>query len=211
MSRKREQELKYRLPRRADFLELRDGARWGPRSEPELQVNHYFDTAESRLLRSRILLRIREVKGTFVLTIKFGREVRPGYFDSLELEAEIERGLALAAASEPDALLRSPLEPIAELLRRTGPLQLISVGRLTNERVRREAAGHVLEVDRMQFPDGSESHELEIETEDAAGAAEWIQGEAARAGLLLEPMSLTKLEQLLAWRRARLPDPHGGP
>jgi uncharacterized protein YjbK len=56
----REKELKFHIASREDFRRLRDDPAWGTKSEPERQVNHYFDSSDRRLVRSRVLLRLRE-------------------------------------------------------------------------------------------------------------------------------------------------------
>jgi uncharacterized protein YjbK len=201
----REVELKLRIPRREDFLSLRDDPRWGTRREPERQVNHYFDTPDGRLVRSRVLLRVREEGGRCVLTLKCGSEVRPGLFDSLEIEEEIESAALEAALRRPATLLDLPLNAIDELKRHHGRpslIALIAAGRLENERVKRETGDVVLDVDRIIFPDGSEAYELEIETDDPPHAEAWILATLAPCGIILEPQRLTKLEQLLQWRGA---------
>jgi uncharacterized protein YjbK len=203
MSSGRECELKYRIVRREDFLDLRDGARWGARRAPESQINHYFDTPDKLLPKSGILLRIRETRGRFLLTLKCATEVRPGYFDSLELEAELDPVVARAALLEPNTLWEMPLTPLDELRRRCGQMALVAIGQLANERVRREVEGHGLEIDRLQFPDGSETHELEIEiaSDEVAAAQAWVQHRVVGGGILLEPETKSKLERFLVWKR----------
>lgn len=202
MSSGRECELKYRIVRRADFLDLRDGSRWGVRCQPEAQINHYLDTREGLLPASRMLLRIRETTGRFLLTLKCGQEVRPGYFESLEFEADLPPQVARDALGQPEILWDLGLEPLDELERRSGRIVLVPAGQLANERVRRELEGHSLEIDRLRFPDGSETHELELETEAVAAAEAWVQDRIIASGILLAPETCTKMERFLAWQRS---------
>lgn len=204
MSQGRELELKFRLPRRADFLKLRDGPEWGERLVPRRQVNHYFDTADGRFARSRILLRIRREPGGDVMTLKCGEEKSPGVFDSLELEQDLDATTLQAALERPDVLWELQVPPVEELRRRVGAPPLVSVGFLENERVERRVGGRRLEVDRMTFADGRELHELELETEDAGEEAAWVRREIAGRGILLVPERRTKLELFLAWKSGRL-------
>src|SRR5262249_24104274 len=156
-----------------EFLSLRDAASWGQRGPAVPQLNYYFDTEDLKLARSRAMLRIRSA-GDCVLTLKCGPEGRPGYFDSLELEAEIRQGALAAPLRKPGWILDLLLPPIEELKRRFGRLEVSLLGTLQNERVRRTIDGLVLEVDRITFPDGSEIFELEIETDDILRAEAWV-------------------------------------
>lgn len=194
MKAEREVELKFKIASRGDFLDLRDSPQWGKRGTEKGQVNHYFDTVDLRLVKAGALLRIRE-EGDCTLTLKCGREVSPGLFDSREIDSPIGWRILKAAMEEPRSLLDLPLDPIHELKERFGLPPLIFVGTLTNERVRRDHGGFRLEVDRLIFPDRSEEYELEIETHDTGGAMELV----SRLGLRLEPQRLTKLERLLRW------------
>lgn len=204
MSGARECELKLRIARQSDFLDLRDGPRWGGRAAPERQVNHYFDTLDLELARQRVLLRIRDRDGErCVLTLKCGREVAPGSFDSLELEGEVPSSVLRAALQDPMSILDLRLPAIDELVRRLGRPQLVLAGTLLNERVRRWIGGWTLEVDRVTFPDGSESYELEVESEDQGRLRRWVDEELMAKGLALEPQRRTKFEQLLDWLAAR--------
>jgi len=202
----RERELKYSIPRVEDWRAIRDAPDWGERGSPEVHRNFYFDTEGRDLVRNGSLLRIRVSGAACVLTLKHGREVTPGYFDSAELEAQVAPEALESAVALPASLLDLDMEPIRELLRLHGRPALVFLGTLENERVRRrvEAGGAgelVLEVDRMRFPDGSEAHELEIEVgaDQADPAAEWILDKARRRGIRLEPERATKLERFLAW------------
>jgi len=199
----REKELKFLIASREDFRRLRDDPAWGTRSEPERQVNHYFDSSDRRLVRARVLLRLREEGIRVVLTLKCGTEVRPGFFDSLEIEEEVDPGVLARALEEPESLVDLPLAAIAELQRRFGRPPLVVAGTLVNERVRRETgvgpSNLVLEVDRLLFPDGSEAYELEIETSDPPRAEAWVHDTIIAAGVRLEPQRMTKMERFLEW------------
>lgn len=201
MSGPRERELKLRIASLDAFLDLRDGTRWGTRSTPQRQVNHYFDTGDLLLARRRILLRIREAAGC-VLTLKCGREVSPGSFDSLELERDVDRAVLARALADPATILDLGIAPVGELLRRVGRIPLVVAGTLVNERVRRGVGGWTLEVDRVTFPDGTESFEVEIETEDVERLELWVERELLGRGICVGPQRRTKLEQLIGWRSA---------
>ncbi len=203
----RERELKLEIQRREDYLELRDGAAWGTRAAPERQINHYFDTPDDALLKSRTLLRIREESSKCLLTLKCGAEVRPGFFDSLELESEVSPAALAEALDRPEAMLDWPHEALLELKRRFGRPRLRVSGRLENERVRREVAGERLDVDCLRFPDGSEAYELEIETQDLDRTQTWLTAALRSKGIHLEPQRQTKMERYRRWRQAHEDSP----
>jgi hypothetical protein len=219
----REREIKLRLPSPEAFMSLRDGAGWGARAAPGLQVSHYFDTAGHDLARSRALLRIRREiptrssTGDLVLAFKHAEASRPGFFDSVEVEAPVGEPVLAAALEDPSSLLDLSLAPVTELSRRFERPALAWTGRLENERVRRTLEPGrappgwrrpvVLEVDRVVFPGGIEEHELEVELgpgTDARAAEAWLLDELRARGIVAEPEPFTKLERLL--RRAA-----GGP
>ena len=210
MTHDREAELKFMIRRRRDYLSLRDDPRWGSREPPVRQANHYFDTQDLALARAGVLLRIRETNRC-VLTLKCGIQVEPGFFDSLEIESVVPREVLVTALESPPSLLGLDLPPIAELGRRFPALDLVVAGTLENERARRVVEGIVLEIDRLSFPDGTQSYELEIETEDRRGVAAWVETELSKAGIRLEPQPLTKFEQLLEWRSRKESGPRTGP
>jgi CYTH domain-containing protein len=205
----RERELKLRLPSREAFVRLRDGPGWGTPSAPERQVSHYFDTVGHALALSRALVRIRE-GASRVLTFKHGEEQLPGFFDSVEIEAEVGEDVLAAALRDPESLLDVPTAPVAELRKRFGRPPLGWTGRLENERVRRSIepgratpAGTrplILEIDRVVFPDGLEEHELEVELgegDDPGAVQAWVLESLRAQGIAAEPERLTKLERLL--------------
>jgi uncharacterized protein YjbK len=218
MAQDRERELKYRIPARADFLHLRDAPEWGARQAPKRQVNHYFDTPDLALARAHVLLRVREEsrppanaapedsgrQTAYRLTVKCAEEARPGYFDSLELEAELSEAVFQQALADPASLLDLPLAPLAEIRRRFGKPALAVIGRLENERVERSAIPGApfaaFEVDRLGFGDGGEEYELEVEVDEgvAPEAESWIEAHVRGRGIRLEPEPKTKLERLLA-------------
>jgi uncharacterized protein YjbK len=199
----RETELKYAIRDRGDFLDLRDAAPWGEREEPESQINDYFDTVALALASRRILLRIRsrgrgKADEPAVLTLKYGREVAEGLFDSMEVECTIDGLTREAARSAPESLLALDVPPIIELRSLVGKPRLALAGSLSTERTRRRIQGLVLEVDRLQFPDGSEAYELEVETCEPEAARRKVEALAVARGIRLDPLRVTKFERLLA-------------
>jgi uncharacterized protein YjbK len=194
----REKELKLRLKSREDYDKLLAARELVSGGALESQENHYFDTAGRDLLRAGAMLRLR-LSGKLWLTFKQGgdRPRQAGYFDVLELEVEVERGLLEEAIRRPAALLEHPSAPAREVRRRFGHVELTHLGSLRNERLRCARLPYLLEIDRLSFPGGGEAYEIEIETEDPEGARRWIETELARRGIAAEPQERTKLEELL--------------
>jgi uncharacterized protein YjbK len=202
MSPHREQELKLTIPHREHFLHLRDDPVWGRRGHPVVQSNHYFDSAAGGLRRCRILLRLREERqeggeARHSLTLKVGAEVRPGYFESLETERSVAASWFHGALGDPGRILAAHPDALEAARRQLEGEPLLHVGTLVNERVERLVAGHRLEVDRLHLPDGREAYELEVETDDAAGAEAWLRESAGRHGIVLAPSRRTKMELLM--------------
>jgi uncharacterized protein YjbK len=198
----RERELKYVLASRGDYdrlLCLGIGVPLGT----EEQENYYFDTPERSLLEQGILLRLRR-SDRLVLTLKHGgeRERAAGYFDALEVEAEAPASLLEAALRRPGVLLELDLPPCAALRERWRGRDLVFAGCLWTTRRRWDVGPFVVEVDRLQFPDASESWELEIETADPETARLWVEREIAARGIRLQPQRRTKREELEARLRS---------
>lgn len=129
--------------------------------------------------------------------MKLGAELRPGCFDSVELEQEVSAETLASVLERPPALLDLPGAAMDEVRRLFGRPPLVRVGVLENERVRRGGPGRPFEIDRIAFPDGSEAYELEVETEDLPGAEAWVRERVLGAGISLSPQRWTKMERLL--------------
>lgn len=189
-----------------DFERLR--ARLGPAREIVRQTNHYFDTEDRRLGRSGWGLRLRDEDAATGrrawLTLKQGGQetddfsVRPEYdrrLDPAELERLVGDRQALAAAAR--ELAGEPV-PLPE----SG--SLVELGRLVNHRHRHPMPGHedrVVELDHTIWPDGTESHELELEV-DALGQIESARAQLRRLfeelGIEWQPGHESKLARLVA-------------
>jgi len=204
MSGPRERELKYVFARREDWLRLVDDASLGEPLPTVLQTNHYFDTADLTLVRTGVMLRLREqheegATPRVVATWKSGRDAtaQPGYFDAVEIEATVEPELLDTAIASPSALVRHDCAPARELRDRCGELPLELIGWLRTKRLRRRCPRFVVELDEIEFPDETRSWELEIETDDPDDARAFVQATLERLGAQAEPQRQTKLEVLL--------------
>ncbi|MEM7233376.1 MAG: CYTH domain-containing protein [Planctomycetota bacterium] len=192
----RERELKYALESYEDYRKLTEAM------APEtgrIQHNHYFDTKELTLAKARAILRLRVDSGRVILTLKVGQESQEveGYFDSLELEEEVTVEALDLARDDGATLLALDAEPIRELTKRFGAsLSLIPIAEMRNER-RVVQDEYQLEIDRVNYSDGGESYEVEIETPDAMGAKDFIETKFQELSISAKPESKTKLERLL--------------
>jgi uncharacterized protein YjbK len=219
-----EREFKYRIPdeRALERLAARLG---GPRSVQSLQRNVFFDTPRQDLRARHLALRLRDEEGAFSLTLKGPAQ---GPQAPLASREEEERALG---AREAQAILEGALDPLEALLRlgARGPLfecarELVGrepvqiCGGFDNERTRLgplvfppgSTAGHVFELDRTRFPDGSLDFELELElagTEDPGPIAQALEALLRELGIAPEtaPSKAARLFRILDARSARRP------
>ncbi len=203
MSAPREKELKYRIPDFESYSRLIRAKDLGVVGPPFSQENHYFDSHDLRLLRARAMFRLRRTD-RLVLGFKLGGETREtaGYFDFLEVEEAVPPETLDAALASPSTLLESSYAPALAVLKRFGRVALDYLGCLLNER-RCIEGPYRLEIDRMQFSDGAESYQVEIETDDPEGASRWVDAEMRDRGIAATPHHKTKLEEFLEHRSAR--------
>lgn len=161
----------------------------GPPARLE-QRNRFYDSADRRLRRAGLNLRLREENGRLLLTCKR----RVAQEDGLHHHEEWEQWLD-GAPGEPPALRSLPVpEPwIAALAE--APLEL--VGGFANTRDEFRAAGDLLCLDRTDFLGRRVDYELEIETADAdASRARWT-AKLKEWGVSWRPQPLTKFARML--------------
>ena len=182
-------ELKFQLASQAelDVFTRALGGRVGPSLAQE---NHFFDTPSLALNRAKHTLRLREEAGREPLLTAKGPERHSAdglLSEKEEVEARIAPSLADALlrseASALDALqsLAGPEHPLClELRRLRGDETLARIGSFKNTRTPVQATLSVLgrsrtlsfELDHTTFPDGSVSHEIELELGE-----EWSEAE----------------------------------
>ena len=175
MTEPRERELKFRFRDHAEFLSALEGPGLGEFVRVDALENHYFDTADGRLVGNRIMVRIRAAADRFILGVKIGGEPRPGFFDSVELEETISRETARRIFERPEDIYSLDLPPVRALRERFDVLPLVSLGCLEVERSVRQADPHRLEFDRLTFPDGTGSFELDRRTGRAFRCRQYSQ------------------------------------
>jgi uncharacterized protein YjbK len=200
MAEPRERELKLHLEGPSDYEALTDAPELAESLPTLSQENHYFDTTDSRLLRSATMLRLRRIDGRRVIfTFKQGREDpdRPGFFDALEIESEVA-GSFLADAIETPRLVREDSSPPAARLRQEfGDIDLTYLGCLRTERRRRRLGDLVVELDELTYPDGGKAYELEVETSEPEVARSLLEAICVTHGVRATPQHRSKLEGFL--------------
>jgi uncharacterized protein YjbK len=173
------------------------------------QRNHYLDTAQGTLRRLGYGLRLREEDGRRRLTLKGPSVLAGGMTERLELETALsaaDADLLLAGAL---SLGELPLPVPDALTHETGPPRLLVLGMIENERrVFRlrlqehppdEPTAAEVDLDRTRYPDGSFTHELEVEWPHPAapfpeGA---VRALLERAGVTWRPQTKSKLARFL--------------
>ena len=202
MSEPREQELKLSFASEGDFERALNAVELGERKSADRLTNWYFDTVDGELRQQRIMLRLRSAS-QFILGIKVGREVSPGYFDSLEIEETIPADVAREILTQPSRIRTVDGEVAHELERRCPDAVLVTVGELITERTRKMHNDVLIEFDRIVFPDTTEAYELEIETTQVAVVERWIRRGLRELGIQVGPQRRTKMERLVAWLEGR--------
>ena len=198
MSPPRERELKLSFESRVDFERALASRELGETHGVVQLTNWYFDTPDGQLRGQRVMLRLRDA-GVFVLGMKVGREVHPGYFDSIEIEDEIAASVGREVLASPEAIY-SVDSPVSGALRqRCGVVPLEVIGCLRTERTKKVHGEVRLEFDRIVFPDGTEAFELEVETSNVAVVEHWVRNALAELQIQVEPQRRTKMERLIDW------------
>jgi len=153
------------------------------------QRNRFFDSADLRLRRAGLNIRLREENGRVLLTCKR----RVGRDGGLHHHEEWESWLDAAPADVPDPAALPLPEPIVSAL---AGAPLIATGGFANQRDEFHHGDELLCLDRTDFGIRID-HELEIETADpAVTAARW--SERLRAwSIPFTPQPLTKFARLL--------------
>ncbi|MBR0826061.1 CHAD domain-containing protein [Bradyrhizobium manausense] len=158
-----EAELKFRIPaRNLKALRRIPGAKFGPRSETDL-VSTYFDTANHKLKRRGLTLRVRQNGKTNIQTIKSANGAQ---FGRDEWETEIKD-----SAPDLGKAKGTPVEPLAtrKLRRKLKPVFETSVHRTTVP-LRTRRSEIELAVDRGRITAGRRSSPIEeVELELKSG------------------------------------------
>jgi uncharacterized protein YjbK len=194
-----EQELKLALARPADLGRLL-GALPEPRAVIR-QFNHYMVCPEKRTSEAKVMVRLRvEERGdvtTACLTLKRRVRAQDGVFLSWELEEAMAMEQARAVLDGHRDLMEVDHEGTRWLAQELNVRSLDRQGSLTNVRHVVDFEGYVLEVDRSEFPDGSVDVEIEVETDDPAGARIAVVSLTTDEGIALFEQTLGKYTRYL--------------
>lgn len=203
-------ELKWALDEGAwRALGLRLRAHLGP-GRLLAQRNRFFDTADLRLRRALLNLRLREQDGRVLMTCK-RRVARDGglhHHEEWEAWLPAELATAVHAGTVPDAAALPLPDPVRTAL---ADAPLVATGWFANLREEFHHGDELLCLDRTDFGVRID-YELEIETATPeATAARWA--ERLRAwGIAWEPRGITKFARMLEItggqpHAAPIPDP----
>jgi uncharacterized protein YjbK len=168
-----------------------------------LQENRFFDSADLRLRRARMNLRLRRENDRLQLTCKRRAE---GGDAQLHRHDEWERWLDAAlwtrlpdAGATLDPNIAATLDLPAPAANALAGAMLVGYGGFANERQEfRSPDGELLCLDRTTFSGGRCDCELEIETPDPAGSIARWTAQFATLGIPVTPQPLTKFARFVA-------------
>lgn len=201
-------EAKFRVEERESFAVLRAASELGGyvlrcAPHPEQQRNTYYDTADGRLAQARYGLRIREIDGRSVATLKGPGTPREGLHQRAEWEVPAHHP---DPATWPESAAREEAQRLlggAELL----PLLTIETSRHHIVALRQEESGEQQEIAELALDEGiiqakgrtRPFRELEIELLPSGTHADLEALVAAvQHHMPLIPENRSKLEQGLA-------------
>jgi uncharacterized protein YjbK len=156
-------------------------------------INRYF-TVVGGTERRDWVLRLRVEDDRRELTLKIGREIAPGVFDSVEYNQ-------LVQSEQPVDWFET--EPIAVLRAEVSTAPIVEQGESHNlRRLYRPPVkvGRVWELDKCELPQGLRFCELEIEVEvsDVDASAVLLSGWLDALGVVARPSEQTKYARFLA-------------
>lgn len=196
-------EKKFRIDDVAQLNQLKTLDRLGDydlrqSSHSDHQTNTYYDTADRRLERGQYGLRIRDVEGHCIATLKGSQQVQDGLFERDEWEVE---------ASDPHPATWPESAARTQALAVLGDARLLPLLTIYTERHHIFALRDGQEIAEMSLDSGTIEAsgqrqpfcELEIELRPAGTAADIDALEAALGTYLpLQPESRSKLQRGLA-------------
>jgi len=138
----------------------------------DCQVNSFFDSEDRRLAADGWALRIRTDEHTGLVTLKSRESENAEASVRNELEAEVERRVALAVQDLRHDILSLNVPPINFVREKWSDLQLSKLVHFENTRQTKvfKLGDYMynLEVDTTRFSDGTVDYELEVELPDEA-------------------------------------------
>ncbi len=167
-SEKLEIEIKLQLESFPDYLKLIGYL--GSVDGENHHVNGFFDSEDNRLNDGGWVLRVRAENDRGLVTAKsFGAHSGLAVIRQ-EIEAEINRGLALEILGGFSDVLDLDIEPVEYIKNEFPDLSVVKHVSFENDRQYKkyaiDGAEYVLEIDKTEFADGSVDYELEVEVAD---------------------------------------------
>jgi uncharacterized protein YjbK len=201
MERHTEVELKWALDARAyDRLAVQLETALGP-ARVLAQENRFFDTADQRLRRERMNLRLRRENGALLLTCKRRAPSQGEEHRHDEWEEWIAPSLWDRIGSI-DLVAALPLP--AEAAQTLGGAPLVDLGGFANRRLEHRNGDELLCLDRTDYGTRID-HELEIETPRPEETALAWSGRLREWGVAFRRQSETKFARFLALGSQRPP------
>ncbi|MCA8962495.1 MAG: CYTH domain-containing protein [Planctomycetes bacterium] len=192
-----ESELKLTLRSEADYDAL---CRVLPDFLSEMeQLNTYWDHPDGRLREQGVMLRIRlEGDGARITIKRSAQRDGAGFFRATEDEDDLPLAVAKRCADGVTRLAPSLSPLLVGLESEFGEVDRFEQWGRTDNRRRayRLADDLVAEVDRTDFGPGGIHHEIELESEDPRRARALLDPFLARAGVQVDPSTVTKAERL---------------
>lgn len=194
-----ERELKMRLGGMEDWQAVKS---YFDQPDQRLeQHNFYLDTASGRLAAGHALLRVRVEKSLdkerYLLVYKRGVDYQAGYFQAIEVEAEISRDI-FVNLQRGDWDQVENLAPIKCLRIEGIDEPLFIIGEAENLRLRFLLKnGDYLELDRTSFSNGRTDYEIEVETMRPSQVMTMLTQLKNVLGLNMVEQTSTKYERFL--------------
>ncbi len=142
----------------------------GQTEKEERHLNAFFDTEDRKLSQAGWALRVRAENQRGLITIKSIARESGSAFIRQEVEAEINRSVALDILALQSDVMEQPVLPIEYLIEKVGRVDVMILVKFENIRQKKFFRigdfNYLLEIDKTEFGDGSVDYELEVELPD---------------------------------------------
>jgi len=161
----REVEIKLNLLSFTNYLKLVGFL--GQIDQEDRQLNGFFDTEDRRLSQTGWALRVRAESRRGLVTIKSISTEEGDAHVRQEIEAEIDRGVALDILGLQKDVMDLKVIPVEYLKEKLGGFDVMVLVKFENTRQKKSIRigdySYILEVDKTEFSDSSVDYELEVE------------------------------------------------
>jgi uncharacterized protein YjbK len=161
-------EIKLNLGSFTNYLKLMGFL--GRTEKEERHLNAFFDTEDRQLSMAGWALRVRAENHRGLITIKSIAKESGSAFIRQEVEAEISRSVALDILALQADVMDQPVLPVEYLIEKVGRLDVMILVKFENLRQKKffriADFNYLLEIDKIEFGDGSVDYELEVELPD---------------------------------------------